>query len=287
MAAAAHAGSIVVFGASGAAGRFLLPRLVERGADVVAVSRRAPRPQPPRWISGDLAGSVDPLPERTASIVSLGPLDLFSAWFERAAPPAVRRVIALSSMSAASKRASPDPAERELAARLVAAERRLCDAASARGVACTILRPTLVYGDGRDASLAPIARFARRWHLMPVPYGAGGLRQPIHADDIAAAVLAAFDREATFGRTYELGGGERLAFGQMLARIARAQPGFVLRVPLPRVVLVLMLRLRRGGAVGAGAVHRLDVALTADNAAAAADFGHAPRAFDARAVLPD
>lgn len=239
-----------------------------------------------RWIAGDLYGAVDALPPQTDAIISLGPLDAFAGWLARAAPRGVCRVIALSSMSADSKRASPDPSERELAARLVAAERLLADAAAEIGAASTILRPTLIYGDGRDRSLAPIARFARRWRMLPIPLRAHGLRQPIHADDIAAAVVAALDRAATFGRVYELGGGERLRFDEMLARIAAAQPGPVLRIPVPRSALRLALRLRRDRAFGAAALQRLDSALIADNSAAARDFGHAPRAFEARAVLP-
>jgi nucleoside-diphosphate-sugar epimerase len=286
VAAPQRANPVVVFGASGAAGQFLLPRLAAQDARVVAVSRRLrPSSAQTDWIAGDLDGPLA-LPPDTHTIVSLGPLDAFAAWFARAAPASARRVVALSSMSADSKRGSPDAAERELAARLAAAERALAEAARARGAAWTILRPTLIYGGGRDASLAPIARFARRWHLLPVPWRAHGLRQPIHADDVAAAVAAALDRAATFSRVYELGGGERLGFDAMLARIAAAQPGPVLRIAVPRWVLRLALLGRGGRGVGAAALARLDTALIADNAPAQRDFGHAPRAFDAHAVLP-
>ena len=64
-------------------------------------------------------------------------------------------------------------------------------AARDRNVAGTIFRPTLIYGTGRDRSLAPIARFARRWRVLPLPVGARGLRQPVHAavDDILDVLL--------------------------------------------------------------------------------------------------
>ena len=62
--------------------------------------------------------------------------------------------------------------------------------AAERGIACTVFRPTLIYGAGTDRSLAPIARFARRWRVLPVPLGANGLRQPVHARDLAAACVA-------------------------------------------------------------------------------------------------
>jgi hypothetical protein len=54
----------------------------------------------------------------------------------------------------------------------------------------TILRPTLIYGAGIDRSITPIVQRALRLRLFPIPL-AGGLRQPVHADDIARAVVAA------------------------------------------------------------------------------------------------
>ena len=276
----------MIFGATGPVGRAVLARLRGSAARVFAVSRSAPpaAAAPLLWIRGDLSGAVAPPPEAIDVILSLGPLDAFAVWFGQHAPAGVRRVVALSSMSAQSKQASTDPAERELALRLTAAEQRLADAAQARGVAWTVLRPTLIYGDGRDRSLAPIARFMRRWRVAPIPVGAVGLRQPLHVDDLAAAVLAASDSDAAVGRIYPLGGGERLRFVDLVRRLRREIPGFVLPVPVP--LLALRLAQRSGAAFTAAAIARLRVALVADNAAAARDLGHAPRAFAARDVLP-
>jgi nucleoside-diphosphate-sugar epimerase len=278
----------IIFGASGATGGFLLPRLVARGDDVVALSRQAqPAQACVRWLCGDLFGAMPALPADAERIVSLGPLEAFSHWFARQAPSAVRRVLALSSMSAQSKRDSSDAAERELAARLRAAEARVAEAAAARGIAWTILRPTLIYGDGHDRSLAPIVRFARRWRVLPVPIGAHGLRQPVHAADHAYAVAAALECAAAAGQVYPIGGGERLGFSALVRRLRGAVPGAAICLPLPRAVIAAGLRWQGFGAAGnAAAMRRLDTALVADNSAAARDFGYAPRTFMAADVLP-
>jgi nucleoside-diphosphate-sugar epimerase len=279
--------TFIIFGATGAVGGFLLPRLLATGAQVHAVSRNAPAQAAEHvsWIQGDLAGDL-PLPAAADCIVSLGPLDTFAGWFERSATPGVRRVIALSSMSAETKRTSHDPAERALAERLRAAETRLIAAADARAIAWTVFRPTLIYGDGRDRSLAPIARFARRWRVMPVPISARGLRQPVHAADLAQATVAAIDCAASFSQIYALGGGERLPFDDLLRRLRAAIPGVVLPLPVPLFALHIALRLRPDLVpVGRAALRRLSEPLIADNSDAAADFGYAPREFVARDVL--
>ena len=281
--------TVIVFGATGAVGGFLLPRLLGADARVHAVSRRPPLLAfDPRlnWIRGDLHAPIAALPARADTIVSLGPLDAFASWFEATAIDGVGRVLALSSMSAESKRASADPAERALAERLRSAEARLAGAADARHVAWTIFRPTLIYGDGRDRSLAPIARFARRWHVLPFPLGAAGLRQPVHADDLAAAVIAALDRPVTFRKRYALGGGECLRFDRMLLRLRDAAGGFVLPLPLPRFAIRLARRFGGATSIGDAALERLREPLLAETTDAVRDFGYAPRAFAGADVLP-
>jgi nucleoside-diphosphate-sugar epimerase len=286
--------TFLIFGASGATGDYLLPRLLAGGAQVLAVSRHPPQgtasPQM-RWLAGDLFNAVPPLPADIDVLVNLGPLDAFATWFERNPSVQPPRVITLSSMSAQSKQASADPAERELAARLQTAESRLAAAASSRDIAWTILRPTLIYGDGRDRSLAPIARFARRWRVMPLPISSDGLRQPVHASDLADAIVACVDCATAAGKTYPVGGGERLRFDELLRRLRSAQRGLIVPLPVPLFILrVAGWILRRAGgthAINAAALRRLREPLIADNSAATRDFGYAPRAFVAGDVLPD
>jgi nucleoside-diphosphate-sugar epimerase len=281
--------SILVFGATGQIGRFLLPRLVASNERVFAVSRNPPASEAsqPVWIRGDFYAALAP-PPPCDTICSLGPLDAFADWFERHPPAGVRRVLAFSSMSAESKRDSTDLAERELARRLRDAEARLAARAQAHGIAWTIFRPTLIYGAGMDRSLAPIARFAQRWHVLPIPMRASGLRQPVHAADLAQACVAAFECAATYGKTYALGGGERLRFDAMLMRLRAALPNYTLALPVPVVALRIALSLRARMDrvdVNANALQRLHENLVADNSAAQRDFGFAPRNFVAADVL--
>ncbi len=65
--------------------------------------------------------------------------------------------------------------------------------AASHGVEWIILRPTLIYGLGRDKNIAEIARFVRRFGFSPLFGKAKGLRQPLHAQDVAGACIAALD----------------------------------------------------------------------------------------------
>lgn len=253
-------GTVLVLGASSQIGYFLLPELGRVGAQVLALSRK-PQPAVPgaAWLNGAL-----PLPPTEAnaadSICCFAPLDALAGWLESGAVPGLRRVVATSSMSAESKRASPVAAERALAQRLRDGETALAQVCERRGIAWTVLRPTLIYGATRDRSLTPMARRAARWRIAGLPAGAG-LRQPVHAEDVATAVLRALDGGAA-GHVLPIGGGERLAAGEMFARVRASLPFATvpLRVPAPvvRAVARLLPPLR-------GPLTRLQEDLVADN----------------------
>jgi nucleoside-diphosphate-sugar epimerase len=271
---ASEPSSVFVIGGTGAVGRFLLPRLAAAGQGIVALSRT---PQPVQssitWVQGGLDAELA-APE-TGSLICAGPLDYFVDWLERAPTPALRRIVALSSMSADSKRESLDVAERALAARLADAESRLFVCAQSRGVAATVLRPTLIYGAGIDRSLTPIAQLARRTRVFPLIPGASGLRQPVHADDIAATCVAALSGAAA-GRVLPLGGGERLSFAAMLARVREGLG--VKTLPLP-LAINLLRGVSRVTGRGGGMLQRLKHDLVADNASVTECLGITPRDF--------
>lgn len=277
----------LVFGASGAIGRFLVPRLLAAGHDVIALSRRSRTSETPnfRWIVGDLPGRVPSLP-RADLIFSLGPLDAFARWF--ADNGDVRaRVVAIGSLSAATKQQSADAHERDVAARLVQAEESLVTAADARGSASTVLRASLIYGAGLDRSLTPLVRFAQRWRVFPLLLGARGLRQPVHADDLAGACIAVSAAPVLTRRVYEVGGGERIPFDAMLARVRASLPFRTIPASVPHALARACASFARStptfAAASPAALQRMNEDLVADNTAAVSDFGWSPRDFRPRA----
>lgn len=279
----------LVFGASGQIGDALLARFDARDWQVLAVSR-TPRPAASnlRWLQGEFA-NLEGLPAAVDVIFSTGPLDGFAQWYARGLV-AAKRVVAFGSTSLDTKQASGDAHERDIVARLQAAERLVFDTAAANGATATLLRPTLVYGAGRDQTLARIAAMARRMRFFVLPRGGDGQRQPVHVDDLAAAALAVVDASATYGQAYALPGGETLTYREMVARTLAAldPPATLWQVPMPMFRGALSVARTAGMMRGLtdDAVARMREDLVFDAAPARNDFGYAPRAFtvDARAV---
>ncbi|QOW22356.1 NAD-dependent epimerase/dehydratase family protein [Lysobacter avium] len=278
----------LVFGGSGQIGSALLARLAPAEWRVTAVSRQA-RPENPdepgngvRWLTGEL-DAPPALPARVDAIFSCGPLDGFARWYAAAGMDAAR-VVAFGSTSVETKQRSDDPFERDLAARLANAEHALFARAKERGAALTILRPTLVYGVGRDANLTRIAALARRWGWFPLPGGATGLRQPVHVADLAEAALACLDRPASHGRAYAVPGGESLSYREMVARVLAClqPPARLLELPRPLFALALHAARISGRASGLGdaAIARMQDDLVFDPGPAQRDFDYCPRPFE-------
>ena len=192
-----------------------------------------------------------------------------------------RRLVALSSTSRFTKRDSAAAADRAIAARLAAAEEEVLDWAQARGIAATILRPTLIYDGIHDRNVTAIADFIRRFGFYPVAGHASGLRQPLHADDVAAACQAAIGCDG-LRDAYEISGGETLPYHEMVRRIFAwlGRPPRLAKVPLPLVRAALPLaNLLPGLASMATMAVRMNEDLVFDHGAAARDFGFQPRSF--------
>ena len=279
---------VLVFGGSGQIGDALLPLLREAGCETVAVSRqpRADR-EGLRWSVGALDETLSLPADGFDVVFSLGPLDVFARWLE-CTGAITPRVIAFGSTSIATKLASIDSAEREIAERLRVAEESLLAFGTREKVGVTILRPTLIYGRGRDRTLSRIAALARRWRVFALPRNAAGLRQPVHADDLAHAAWDAANSSRSAGRAYDLPGGETLRYDEMVARMLACLPEHPRLLRLPS----LLFRSAAAGVRTLGIIDastamlgRLDVDLVFDAADARRDFGYAPRAFAPTAVM--
>ena len=219
-------GFALILGASSQITPFLSHRLGALGYKGQCIGRNPPPGDAPlhsgfAWRQADLADASEwPIP--TGAIVfSMLPLWLLPSHVPALAAAGIRQVVAFGSTSLFTKTESPDPAERDLVRRLADAEAATAAACRQAGIPFTILRPTLIYGSGRDKNVTAVARFISRFGFFPVAYPAKGLRQPVHADDLAAAAVAAIGNARAYDRAFNLPGGETLTYCEMVGRIFR------------------------------------------------------------------
>ena len=194
------------------------------------------------------------------------------------------KIVGLSSTSRFTKLASHDAHDAALARSLADSEALLGEWASLHNATWTVLRPTLIYGDGRDRNICEIARFIRRFGFFPLFGRACGRRQPIHVADVAQAICAAAVSTAARNVAYNISGAETLTYRAMVERIFARCGRRVLApgVPLPvfQLGVGLVRLIPRYRSWSASMAERMNLDMVFDHSAAAADFGFAPRAFD-------
>lgn len=269
--------TVLVSGATSQIGRFLLARLSKAGVPVLAISRR---PQPPlegvQWRVGDLRTVLaDHSGETWQAIVSFSPMEAWAEWLAGQVRAPAPKIIATSSMSVVTKQSSAQSDEQRVVSRLQRGEQGLAEQAGRLGMQWTVLRPTLIYGAGIDRSLTPIVTRARRVRMFPIPM-THGMRQPVHADDIALAVVAALDTDAAASTVLEIGGGERLEYRHMFQRVRESLAERTLPLYLPGAALRLLAAVLPRAR---GPVSRLEQDLIADNAQLQHLLGIRPRPF--------
>ena len=281
----------LVLGATSLVGPFLLERLAASGRSGICTSRHPPAEGTPpasglpagfKWQRLDAAAGMqsDWEVEPGARVLSLLPLWHLASLLPRLA--GAGQIVALGSTSVLAKTASPDPAERATVRDLADAEAAIAAFCGAAGMPWTVLRPTLIYDGCRDANVTAIARFIRRFGFFPVARPALGRRQPIHADDVAGAMVAALDNPRAGGRSINLPGGETLTYREMVRRVFIALDRPVRVVPLPGTLLsagIGLVRRATGVAYSPALFARMNQDLAFDGGDAETLLGYAARPF--------
>lgn len=287
MAALGSNQKIMVTGATSIIGGFLLPNLLDAGYEVHAISRQSAATLPSNdklaWHQADVS-EPEQLPDVNAQIlIHLAPLWLLPPLLPILGKLQLKRVIGFGSTSVFSKAHSASAVEREVATRLAEAEEAVCRFCSASNVNWTIFRPTLVYDCVRDKNITRISNFIRGYGFFPLIGQASGLRQPVHADDLAQACMTALSQPLTFNKAYNLSGGETLSYRQMVERIFNSlgKPAHFLVAPLWLYQLAIRFAILLPGKpeITTEMATRMNVNLCFDHTEATSDFGFTPRSF--------
>ena len=278
---ASQRGRSLVIGGTGLVGSYILDQLSRRGERPLALSRSPQTNSEADWFTGDMQRPETLTLPDFATLYCTADAVLLAPVLRRLFNPSLKRVVVFSSTSVIAKLDSEVAAERKLLRALADAEQEIVAACAQAGIDWTILRPTLIYGAGRDVNITPLSRLIRRFGFMPLVGNGNGLRQPVHAEDLAIAAIAAAASPAAANMFYSLPGGETLTYREMIGRIFDG-----LRMPR-RTVPVPPILWRAGFALAKPLFPKSNVAmgirmtkdLTFDATPAIKDLGWQPRDF--------
>jgi uncharacterized protein YbjT (DUF2867 family) len=274
---------LMVTGGSGFLGEYVLREAARRGHEITALARSRAAAAKVGWLGAQpISGNLDH-PDSLADAFAAGRCDallnLASLGFGHA--PAIVAATEEAGIPRAVFVSTTAVTTRLPAASLrvrLAAEQRIGESA----LDWTILRPTMIYGAVGDRNLSRLLVLLQRAPVLPVP-GGGHLQQPVHVADVADAVLAAAERPARAGSTYDVAGPEPLTFTDLLRTAAASVASRTRFVPVPLSPVIAAARgyelVSRHPRIRVEQLRRLaeDKVFSID--AAAGDLGYSPRPF--------
>ena len=250
--------TVLVTGASGFIGKFVVPALAKQGWQVRAAARDPnsilAKPGIEIVAMPDLKDAVDwaPLLDGASHVVHLAgiahapgmlPDDVYSrinaqsvGALAKAAKGQIERLVLMSSVRAQVGLASdhviteadaPKPTDAYGRSKLEA-ERLIGDS----GVAFTVLRPAVVYGPGVKGNISSLATLAKT--PMPLPFGVLNNRRSLLAiENLASAIALVLNSERALGETFLVADREPIRVGDMVAamREGLGRSPHLVRVP--------------------------------------------------------
>jgi uncharacterized protein YbjT (DUF2867 family) len=271
--------TIAITGALGFVAARLIPHLVERGTPLVFVVRPG-RDATRLERSGEIRRADLDRPETCTdafkgvnAIVHLSGLSQVTGLVPVLESAGVKRGVFVSSAGVHTRLVSPgSDAKRRGEAKL-----------RASSIDYTILRPSMIYGTPADRNMARLLHWIRSNPVLLIPGNGSTLQQPIHVDDLVAAILAALDRPESARREYDVGGPEALPLREIIRLSASALGRRVHVIGVPLMPAYHLVRwARRTGLrtpVQPEQVLRLVESKAVDISSAERDLGFRPRSF--------
>ena len=101
------------------------------------------------------------------------------------------------------------------------------------GLPWTIVRPTLVIGDGGGIEFNMFADYVRRFPVYLLPGGGKCIKRPVKSTDLVQGIVAAGLAENAVGKTYALAGADMMSMAQMAKHILDVAGMNHRMIPLP------------------------------------------------------
>ncbi len=273
---------VLVTGATGFTGSYVVPLLLERGYEVRCFARptsnRGILPvDSVEWAIGYLA-DFDAVRKAAEGVQAL--VNIASIGFGHA-PNIVRAILAAGTKRAVfiSTTAIFTNLNAESKTARMAAEKTI----STSRLDWTILRPTMIYGSPRDRNMVRLIRYLKKWPVVPVIGSGENLQQPVYVGDVAKAVVDCLSNDRTVEKVYNIPGGVALSYNQIIDTIAGLMGCNMMKIHFPvKPVVSALQALERGGwllPIKAEQILRLNEDKAFDFSNASADFGYSPCSF--------
>ena len=147
----------------------------------------------------------------------------------------------------------------------------------------TIVRPTLIYGKGGGQEFRMFLEYLDRYPVVPFIGNGAAKKNPIYVDDLVRGLAAIADNPVTYGKTYNLCGGQEITIKEMartiLRRRGRARPIVSVPVWAANGIAAVMETMMKNPPLTRYAISRIVQDASPDGSEANRDLGLSPVGF--------
>lgn len=274
---------ILLTGATGFLGEFVLKELVEKGYEVTCFVRRTSnideiKKLKVKYVFGELddyRSLCEALKGKKAliNIASLGfghAPNIVNACEEMN----IKRAIFVSTTGIFTK-LNPDSKGIRLEAERLIKESSLD---------YTIIRPTMIYGTPKDRNMWRLVKYIKRLPVLPILGEGTYLQQPVYVKDLASAIVSAYENSVSIKKAYNISGAKALTYNEVIDITAKALGKKAVKIHVPMKLshdlLKIYEKISKKPKLKAEQVLRLNENKDFSHEEAKRDFGYKPLSFE-------
>lgn len=144
----------------------------------------------------------------------------------------------------------------------------------------TIVRPTLTYGRGEGQEFMMFMESLKKYPFVPFIGRGEAKKNPVLADDIVTGLLPIAGNEKTYGKTYNLSGGEEIKMRDLASLMLKCEgiskPFIFIPLPICRLIALFMEMTMKKPMLSRYAISRIEHEAASDNTEAREDLGYNP-----------
>jgi nucleoside-diphosphate-sugar epimerase len=148
----------------------------------------------------------------------------------------------------------------------------------------TIIRPTMIYGTPKDRNMWRLITYLKRFPILPILGDGTYLQQPVYVKDLAWAVVSAYETNLSVKKVYNISGLKALTYNEVVDATGKALGKKVIKIYIPKKISYGLLRiyekLSNNPKLKAEQVLRLNENKDFSHEEAARDFGYKPKSFE-------
>ncbi|MCU1807121.1 NAD(P)H-binding protein [Cytobacillus firmus] len=233
---------ILLTGATGFLGEFVLEELVRRGHEVTCFVRKTSNLDKikrlnVKYVFGELddyKSICEGLKGKEAliNIASLGfghAPNIVNACEEMG----VKRSIFVSTTGIFTK-LNPDSKGIRLAAEKLIRESNLD---------YTIIRPTMIYGTSKDRNMWRLVKYLKRLPVLPILGSGTYMQQPVYVKDLAIAIVSAYEKKVSIKKAYNISGAKALSYNEVVDITGKALGKKVIKLHIPMKLSYNLLKM--------------------------------------------